>query len=153
MAASAWTIYHSAKEFIGDGTFDMDNDAFKIALMATSYPASATHQVWAAVASSETATGNGYTGGGNALSAVTWTRATGKVTFDAADESWGATGGSISGKYAVIYDDATATATGDPVTDGLLCYSNLSSTGGDVSVTDGNTLTIQFATSGIFTVT
>lgn len=152
MAASAWTIYNSAKEFIGDGTFDMDGDTFKLALTGTGYTPSATHQTFSPVVATDEINHASYTAGGETLAGVTWTRTAGQVVFDANDVAITATTGTLAAKYAVIYNDTTATA-GDPVTDGLLCYSDLSSTGGDVSVTSGNTLTIKFATtgSGIFT--
>jgi hypothetical protein len=151
MAASAWTIVNSAKEFIGDGTIDLDNDTFKLALFTTGYTPSATQQTFGAIATDEIVHAS-YTDGGETLAGVTWSRTAGQVVFDANDVAITSTAGELSAKYAVIYDDSTATA-GDPVTDAILCYSNLSSTGGDVSVTQDNTLTIKFATTGggIFT--
>lgn len=150
MAASAWTIFNTAKEYIGDGTIDLDNDTFKLALFGTGYSPSATNRAFAAIATDEISHGS-YTDGGETLGSVTWTRTAGQVVFDAANVAITSTSGSLSAKYAVIYDDSTAT-NGDPVTDALLCYSNLSSTGGSVSVSSGNTLTIAMATTGgIFT--
>lgn len=153
MAASAWSIYNSTKEYIGDGTLDMDNDSFNVGLLGTGYTPSATHQAWGDVSSQEISHGS-YTAGGGTATSATWTRSAGVVTFDLSDVSWTATSGAgtLAAKYAVIYDDTTATG-GDPVSDALVCYSDLSSTGGTVSVSEGNTLTIQMATSGVFTVT
>jgi hypothetical protein len=151
MPATAWTIFNSAKEFIGDGTIDLDTDTFKLALFTTGYVPTATQQAFAAIATDEISHSS-YTDNGETLAGVAWTRTAGQVKFDANDVAITATSGSLSAKYAVIYDDSTATA-GDPVTDALVCYSNLSSTGGSVSVSEANTLTIKFATTdGIFTV-
>lgn len=151
MAASAWTIYNAAKEWLGDGTFDMDADAFKLALFASGYTPSATHDNFSTISGDEISHSS-YNAGGEVLNAVTWNRSAGVVTFDSDNVSWDATTGTLSAKYGVMYNDTLSTGTGDPVTDGLLCYSNLSSTGGTVSVTSGNTLTVQMSASGIFTV-
>lgn len=151
MAASAWTIFNTAKEYIGDGTIDLDNDTFKLALFGTGYTPSATQRAFAAIATDEISHSS-YTNNGETLAGVAWTRTAGQVVFDANNVAIMATTGTLAAKYAVIYDDSVATATGDPVTDALLCYSDLSSTGGEVSVSSGNTLTIAFATGGgIFT--
>jgi hypothetical protein len=60
---------------------------------------------------------------------------------DPADAVWTAAGGSITARFAVLYEVA-----GD-----VLCYCLLDSTPADVTATDGNTLTVAFNASGIFT--
>jgi hypothetical protein len=64
---------------------------------------------------------------------VKWTTATAMV--------WTASGGSITGKWAAIYE----------VGGSILCFCLLESGGADVSATDGNTLTITMNASGTFT--
>lgn len=148
MAADAWIRYNGFSEYLGDGTIDMDNDTFKMQLHTSTYTPAVTHDVLTDL-TNEVANGNGYTTGGVTLSGVTWTRSTTTVTFDATDAQWTASGGSIVARYAVIYDD---TPSGTP-TDPLVAYSLLDDTPADVTVADGNTLTIAFHANGILTLT
>lgn len=148
MAASI-TFYQSFRKYIGDGTFDMDTDSFKVSLHNSTYtPNSATHTVYAD-ATNELATANGYTNGGAALASVTFTQSGATVTFDAADTVWNATPGSIVARYAVIRKDGTANARVSP----LVAYILLDTTPADVTTTSGNPLTLVWNASGIFTVT
>lgn len=143
MAASI-TFYHSFKEYIADGTIDLDTHTFKVMLCSSSYATSAsTHTVKADV-TNELSTANGYTAGGATLGSVTWAQSGGTATFDAADTTWTASGGPITARYAVIYDDTAAS-------DELVAYILLDTTPADVTATDGNTLTLQWNASGIFT--
>ena len=131
-------IYNKFKEYMADGTIDLDTDAFKIMLTTDSYTPAATHSVKADV--DNEVEGTGYTAGGASLASVTWTESSGTVTFDAADISW--TTATFTARYAVIYDDSV----GDPVKP-LVCLIDF---GTDKSVTAG-TFTIQFHANGIFT--
>lgn len=149
MAASAWRKYESFPEYMGDNTIDMDNDTFKMGLyLSTSNAATVTTNTVLADLTNEHANANGYTTGGATLGSVTWTHSSGTTTFDCADVTWTASGGSIVARFAVIYDD-TPTSPADP----LVCYSLLDTTPADVTVTTGNVLTIQINASGVFTVT
>lgn len=144
MAAGKWKLYDSAKEYIGDGTIDLDTHTFKCALFTSSSNANTLTNATLASLTNQVANANGYTTGGNTLASVTWTQTGGTATFDAADTTWTASGGSITARYAVIYDDTAAS-------DELLCVCLLDTTPADVTATNGNTLTIQFNASGIFT--
>ncbi len=144
--AASFTFYNSFKEYLGDGTIDTNSHTFKVLLTSSSYtPNASTHTVKADV-TNELSTANGYTAGGATLGSVTWNRSGGTVTFDAADTVWTASGGSITARYAVIYDD-TPSSPADP----LVGYILLDTTPADVTVTTGNTLTLQWNASGIFT--
>jgi hypothetical protein len=143
MAADAWLVYDKFKEYMADGTMDLDGDTFKIVLLASTYTPALTHSTYADISGDELATAYGYTNGGQALASVTWNESGGTVTFDCANPAWTASGGSIVCRYAAIYDD---TATNDE----LVCYSLLDNTPADVTTTDGNTLTIAISTNGIF---
>lgn len=146
MAASL-TFYQSFREYVADGTIDLDTDTFKVTLHSSSYtPNAGTHTVYADL-TNELSTASGYTNGGDALGSVTWNRSGGTVTFDAADTVWTASGGSITARYAVIRKDGTANAIVSP----LICYILLDTTPADVTATTGNTLTLQWNGSGIFT--
>jgi hypothetical protein len=140
------TFYQSFREYVGDGTIDLDGHTFKVMLTSSSYtPNAGTHSVKADV-TNELGTANGYTAGGQALGTVTWTRSGATVTFDADNTVWTATGGSITARYAVIYDDTAAS-------DELVAYILLDTTPADVTATDGNTFTLAWNASGIFTLT
>ena len=143
------TFYQSFREYIADGTIDLDTDSFKVTLHTSTYtPSASTHTVYADL-TNELSTANGYTNTGAALGSVTWTRSGATVTFDAADTTWTASGGSIVARYAVIRKDGTANAIVSP----LIAYILLDTTPADVTTTTGNTLTLAWNASGIFTLT
>ena len=146
-AAGKWKIYEAAKANIGNGLIDLDTHAFIVDLflstsncntlsVGTGLLADLTNQV---------ATANGYTQNNKSLASVTYTQAAGVATFDSADPVWTASGGSITARFAVVYDD---TAVGDP----LLCVCLLDTAPADVTATDGNTFTVQMNASGLWTV-
>jgi len=148
MTANAWDFYNIFTEYIGDGTCDMDEDSFKMALfLSTSNCATLTLDAYASF-DNEHAQANGYTTGGQAMSSVVWTRDAGSTMFDSDAPVWTASGGSIVCRFAMIYDDTVAAPTADPP----VCYSLLDNAPADVTVTDGNTLTVTPHASGIFTV-
>lgn len=138
------TFYNSFRKLLGDGTIDLDTDTFKVALLSSSYTFDATDTVLTDL-TGELSTANGYTSGGATLSNVSWTQSTDTVTFDADDVVWTASGGSIAARFAVIYDDTAS--------DSLVACVLLDTTPADVTATDGNTLTLTWNASGIFTLT
>jgi|DEB0MinimDraft_3_1074331.scaffolds.fasta_scaffold16546_3 hypothetical protein len=153
MAADAWKVYNKTKEYIGDGTIDLDagDGYFSVILATSSYTPALTHSTYADVSAAEVANGNGYTTGGDFPGTVTWTEASGTVTFDSADPSWTASGGNIVARYAVLVH--VAAGTGVPQsTDKIMAYCLLDNTPADVTATDGNAFTIQLAATGYFTV-
>ena len=145
MAASL-TFYNSFREYIADGTIDLDTDTFKVTLHTSSYTPSTAHTVYADL-TNELSTANGYTNTGQALGTVTWGHIGGTATFNADDTIWTASGGSIVARYAVIRKDGTANAIVSP----LICYILLDTAPADVTATTGNTLTLQWNGSGILT--
>ena len=145
MASSNWRLYNSAKEYIGDGTIDLDSDTFNIILCNSSSNAATLSTTTYGGLTGELATASGYTQTGLALT-TTWTNSSGTLTFDAtSDVSWLANGGDLGAYYAVILDD---TATNDE----LVCYSLLDTTPSLVTASDGYPFNIAFSASGIFTV-
>lgn len=151
MAADAWKAYDTFREQIGDGTIDLDDHEYKMILCTSASNASTTTLATYSQITGELTTANGYTAGGVAITtsitnANQWLRSTNTVKFDTDDASWTASGGSITARFAVIYDD-TPTSPADP----LCCWSLLDNTPADVTVTTGNTLTIQINASGVFT--
>lgn len=144
MAAGNWIMYNSARAYIGDGTIDLNSHTFKLMLTSNSYTPSAAHTVKADV-TNEVSNGNGYTSGGATLSSVTFNYSGTTATWDAADVSWTASGGSIGPiRIGVIYDDSAAN-------DELVCYCILDT--GDITVTNSSTFTVAFNASGILSLT
>jgi hypothetical protein len=151
MAAGKWKLYEFAKEYLADGTFDMDNAALglKMALFLSTSNCD-TLSVGTGVygdLTNEHANGNGYTTGGEALAGEVWTHSGGTVTFDCDNVVWTASGGDIVARFAVIYADATLNSIVKP----LLCVCLLDTTPANVTATNGNTLTVAINASGVFT--
>lgn len=139
MAAGAWVFTNEGRTKLLDGTFDIDTDSYKMALLLSSSNIGASSTTYAGL-TNEHANGNGYTTGGIAVSLTL--SGTTTVTVDiATDPIWTASGGSITARYAVIYE----------VSGRVLCYALLDSTPADVTATDGNTLTVAAHASGVFT--
>lgn len=151
MAAGKWKVYEFAKEYLADGTHDLDNAAlgYKMALFLSTSNAN-TLSVGTGVygdLTNEHANGNGYTTGGEALTGEAWTHSAGTATFDCDNVIWTASGGSITARFAVIYVDATVNTIVKP----LLAVCLLDTTPADVTATSGNTLTVAINASGVFT--
>lgn len=150
MAAGKWKVYEYAKEYLADGTFDLDDTTnWKMALFLSTSNAD-TLSVGTGVygdLTNEVANGFGYTTGGGDITGVTWTHSGGTATFDCDNEVWTAAGGSIVARFAVIYKNATVNTIVKPI----LCVCLLDTTPANVTATDGNTLTISINASGVFT--
>lgn len=139
MAAGAWTFTNGGRTKLLDGTFDIDSDTYKMALFLSTSNIGASSTTYAGV-TNEVASANGYTTGG--ISVTLTLAGTTTVTVDiSSDPVWTASGGSITARFAVIYE----------VSGNVLCYCLLDSTPADVTATDGNTLTVQINASGVFT--
>lgn len=135
MAAGTFTFFDHVAEKIADGTIDLDGDTFKLMLLDDGYTPSAAHDEYSDVSGDEIANGSGYTTAGQALTSVTWGQTGGVATFDSDPVIWTASGGPITARYAILFDD---TVTGDP----LIGYFLLDNSPADVTATDGNTLTV-----------
>lgn len=134
-------VFNKAKEYIGDGTIDLDNDTFKCMLLANTYTPDATDAVKADLVAHELAGASGYSTGGATLSGVTWTEAAGTVTFDADDPVWNSA--TFTARYAVVYDDTPAV---DPIDPLLVLLDFLADKTGQ-----GGNFYVNFGASGIFT--
>lgn len=138
--------YNQFPEYFGDNSIDLDNDTFKIELYNSSHTFTATHNDRADISANALATANGYTNPGANLTSVTWTNASGTITFDAANTSWTASGGSIGpADDGVIYSDTSTSPAAD-----LLCYSI--DFDGSQTAGDGTDFNVNYNASGIFTV-
>src|ERR1044072_8206738 len=138
-AAGAWTFTNAGRTSLLNGDFDIDSDSWKMALFLSTSNIGSGSTTYAGL-TNEHANNNGYTTGGIAITLTL--SGTTTVTVDVAtDPTWTASGGSIVARFAVIYE----------VSGKVLCYCLLDSSPADVTVTDGNTLTVQINASGVFT--
>ena len=159
MAATAWQLYNSAKQNLGNGTITLGVQNFKMALFTSASNASTftltEYGGGGALTSvtNEIAATGGYVTGGKALvpaigqwivnpsSAKQY-----KFTMSAVGVAFTASGASLTDiRYAVIRN-STGAAAGK-----LLCFCQLSSA--QFTVTSPNTLTVLPAATGIFTLT
>lgn len=137
-AAGAWTFTSGGRTSLIDGTFDVNSDTYKMALFLSTSNIGAASTTFAGV-TNEHAAANGYSAGGTAITLSL--SGTTTVTTDSTDATWTASGGSIVARFAVIYE----------VGGNVLCYCLLDAAPADVTVTDGNVLTVQIHASGVFT--
>ena len=146
-APGSLVFFNSFKEYVADGTFDLNTDTFVATLHTSTFSPNVSTMTVAADITNEVANGNGYTTGGNTLAGVTYAQAAGTAKFDANDTAWtGASSGFVA-RYLVIRKNGTANARVNP----LVGYMLLDSAPADVSFAAGNTVTVQWNASGIFT--
>lgn len=140
MAAGAWTFTDAGRTDLLNGTFDLDTDTFLMALFLSTSNIGAASTTYAGV-TNEHANANGYTTGGISLGQLVLSGTTTVTVDETTNPVWTASGGSITARFAVIYESGGR----------VLCYCLLDNTPADVTATDGNTLTVTFHASGIFT--
>ena len=149
-AAGKWKMYEETKLAIANGEIDFDNDAFEIAIyLSTSDADTLTGTRTLATLTNQHATEYGYvqadgSAGGKVL-AVTSANSGGTITIDGDNPIWTASGGPITGRFAVIIDGTHASNIAIGV-----CL--LDTAPADVTATDGNTFTITMNASGIYTI-
>jgi len=150
MAASAWTVFNQAKHNMGLGNFDLSGGTFKMTLFRTSVSANITSDVSTLTSLGSFTSTAGGADDTTALASLVWTgtASAGANTrkWDVADPVFTASTQAISSvRYAVIYMSTGASAGLSK----LLCYAALSTT--EFPVSSGNTLTVQMAAGGVFT--
>lgn len=145
MAVGAWTVYNKAKKKIGNGTLSLASTVYRMTLHTSAMRTALTLSTYASL-SGEVSEANGYSSSGKALTNEVWTTGTsaGQYKFDADDTFWSATGAISNIKYAVIWISGASAGARH-----VLCRSQLSSS--PFSISSGNRLTIQEATTGILT--
>lgn len=137
-AAGNWTFTNNTRTYILNGTFDWDTDTFNEALFLSTSNIGASSTTYAGL-TNEHANNNGYTTGGQAVTISL--SGTTTVTVDSTtDPVWTASSGSIVARFCVLYE----------VSGNVAAYFLLDNTPADVTVTDGNTLTITHHADGIF---
>jgi hypothetical protein len=144
MAAGKWKLYAQAKLAIINGEVDFNAHAFKINLyLSTSNCNDLTTHDQLTDLSNQVASAFGYTQNTKAVT-ISTSESSGTITVDeTTNPVWTANGGSITARYAVIYDD-------DHANDIPICVCKLDAADQDVTATDTNTLTITIATEGLF---
>ena len=146
MATSGkWKVYEAAKLALANGLIDLDSHSFKIALfLSTSNCNTLSGSTGLADLTNQVATASGYTQSSKAVT-LTTANASGTITVDeTTNPSWTASGGPITARFAVIYDDSHASKQ-------ALCVCLLDTTPTDVTATDGNIFQIIMNASGLFT--
>ena len=149
MAVGNWTVFNLALPKLS-GTIILPSDTFKLALTTSTqaithaFAGSSTNAQYSDL-TNEVANGNGYSTGGVTLTSVTWTQTSGTATFTSALASWTLTGGGITFKYGIIYDNTASNKD-------LLCFFDVNPGGGSQSPAAGG-FTITMNASGIFTLT
>jgi hypothetical protein len=140
MAAGAWTFTDATRTSILNGTLS-SGDTYLMALFLSTSNIGAASTTYAGL-TNEHANANGYTTGGISLGAQSLSGTTTVTVDETTNPVWTASGGSIIARFAVIYESGGT----------VLCYCLLESTGpADVTATTGNTLTVTFHASGIYT--
>jgi hypothetical protein len=147
MAAQAWKIFNLAKKKIGNTTLNLAATVYRITLhTSASNAATLTLGVYASL-TNEVTEGNGYSSSGKALTSEVWTvgASAKQYKFDVDDPIWTGTGGTIPNiKFAVIWLSG-ASANGRH----LLTTASLTSS--QFTLSQGNTLTLQMNSAGVFT--
>lgn len=124
---------------------NLSTDTLKIGLVTSTYtPDASSHTILSDITNE--LSGNGYAR--QTLAGVSLTESGGVVTLDFNDPVFSASGGSFTARRYFIFDDTVATPNKPLIGFGLLDDNNL-----DVTVTDGNTLTINVNISGFLTIT
>lgn len=142
MAAGAWVFPDASRKDLLNGAQDLDTSTYLYALVTSAGNIGASTTTWAGVTGEHANQGApGYATGGYSLGTLDLTGTTTVKVTDAAAPAWTATGGSITAKWGVLYKSAG----------NVVCYHLLDSGGADVTATVGNTFTVTFNASGIFT--
>lgn len=147
MAAGKWKMYESAKLAWANGEIDFNSHSFKINLyLSTSNADTLTAATITQLSdiTNQVATAFGYTQNTKGVT-ITTANASGTVTIDeTTNPVWTASGGSITARFAVIYDDTHASD--------MPCFVCLLDTApADVSAADGQTLTVNINVLGLIT--
>lgn len=130
--------FNAFAENLAEKVFDLGSDTLKV--MLTNTAPSASNAVKADI--TEISAGNGYTAGGTAATISSSAQTSGTYKLVLADVVFTATGTIGPFRYAVLYDDTSAS-------DQLIGWWDY---GSSITVYNGETFTVDFnATSGVLT--
>ena len=146
--AATFTVYDSFKKNMQDGTLDMDATGFKVVLWKTLAGVSVpTASLAGSLSATQVDSGNGYTTGGAALANNDVTISGSNAKFDADDTFWSANGaGGITSIALFTIQSSNATSANAF----RVGWGRFSPPVGSLANT--NRLTIQWASTGIYTV-
>lgn len=130
MSAGNFTLYDNAKLLLLNGGLNMASATVTAVLLGSGYTPSAAHSAWSDVSANEIAD-SGYVE--QAVSGQTVTLASGTVTVDSADISFGSSV-TLTAKYLAL---VLGTAGSLVSTSKLIGYCDLNTGGGTVSSTAG----------------
>lgn len=144
MAQGDLVVFNTAKEWLADGTFDLDTNSFKCAILDNTTAPTATTATPTLADFTEVGSAGTYTAGGDAIT-LTWVESAGTVTLDSSvNPTWAQNGSNdVDAYWALVYQ----TGTHNTILDAALCYIDL---GGPVNMQAGD-LTVTFNVSGILT--
>jgi len=139
MPVGSFTLFQQGLMRWQDGTIDPDSHTLKAVLCTSSQALSSTFvgssgDCRYADLTAERTTANGYTVGGVTLTGVALSIASTFVKLTSSVWSWTLTGGGITYKYLVIYDDTSANKN-------LLAFVDMDTGGGSISPGTG---TLQY---------
>lgn len=144
MAAGSWTPTNTTKQKMLNGTFDFDSDTFKMALFLSTSNLGPTSTTFAGVTNEVGTVNTGYTAGGESISLSVTVVDTDDAMIDVdTDPVWTAGSAGLTARFACIYE-----VSGD-----VAFFCLLDSTPADVSVSEGNTLTVATHTNGVARIT
>jgi hypothetical protein len=144
VAASAWEIFNVAKHKIGAAGLSLSGATFRMSLHRSSASTNLTGAITIFSSIGDECSGGGYSA--ITLSGVTWTAgaSAGQQAWDVTDPVFTASASTLSAvRFAVVRTSGGA-GSGIP-----LCFAALSTA--EFDVTTGNTLTVQMAATGVFT--
>lgn len=134
---SAWSFTNNSRTNFLSGDQAIGTDTFKLALHTSASNIGAASNAWSGV-TNEVAAANGYTAGGGAITLSL--SGTTTVTVALTDVSWTASGGTIVFRFGVLYE----------VSHNVTTYFTGDSAPADITVANGNTLTVSGA-NNLFT--
>ena len=139
MAVTISLYNHTARKFAAGE--NIAADTYKI-ILCSAATFTAADTTLAGITKTELSTANGYTAGGLTMTGVAITTvATNDAALDADDAVWTASGGAITARYAIIFND---TDTDDPP----VAFVDF---GASQSAADGSEFRIQWSANGIIT--
>ena len=141
MAVGSFTLYNTAKQYIVDGTVDLDNDTVKAVLLTTDHTPAATDSTYADL-DNECADAD-YSE--QTIANPVFTENAGTVKYDADDVTFG-TSVSIAARYIVLIHQAGGSLA---TTDKLIGYMDLDDTGYNVRSTNSNFI-VRWNANGLF---
>lgn len=144
MALGDFVVFNTAKEWLMDGTFDLDGNTIKLAICDNTVAPTASTATPSLGDFTEVGSGGNYINGGETLT-CTWVESGGTVTFDSStNPSWAANAGNdVDAYWGIVYAVGSLNGQTNPA----IGYLDL---GGPVNMAT-TTLTVTWNGSGLFT--